>query len=298
MGAKISKEPLEAPNQYPPVPIKEGQPRPVPVSDPMDIQCVSQSRFFCFVQQAALWSDYFAVYDQRTPGEYNKNRIVMAQEASPEDDDLEWAWDMLVLVYGKSHNDPKVNAFVQKLQTCENPPKGIFVLEGSVKKFLKRYPVVGHKSDCADSLPAPVELVPPTATHPGTYAIHRVHFLRAKAIVSRLYCSTIINVSSRRLFVKSPGINLENTAFDDDPTPEDFVVTAYMKYASQKPKGKGKGNILIIDESGCDYASILAGWHLIKHRNISLEDAIESMTARIGFLDTWYTDVLTSWCEA
>eukprot|EP01057_Protomagalhaensia_wolfi_P001890 Protomagalhaensia_wolfi_Nauph_80__1889@NODE_2187_length_1178_cov_33_220369_g1707_i0_p1_GENE_NODE_2187_length_1178_cov_33_220369_g1707_i0NODE_2187_length_1178_cov_33_220369_g1707_i0_p1_ORF_typecomplete_len160_score35_87_NODE_2187_length_1178_cov_33_220369_g1707_i03482 len=157
---------------------------------------------------------------------------------------------MLVLMYGKTHKDPAIEEFIKRLQASDSPPKGIYVLEGPLKKWQKRYKMMMHKSDTADSLPGPVELVPPTKDFPGTFAIHRVHFLRAKAIIARLWCTTIINISSRRLFVKTPGVNLENTAFDDDPSPDDFVVTCYMKHAGKKPAKKGKGNILVSSRLG------------------------------------------------
>eukprot|EP01054_Gregarina_sp_Poly1_P003108 Gregarina_sp_Poly_1__3107@NODE_1875_length_3154_cov_92_426304_g1216_i0_p2_GENE_NODE_1875_length_3154_cov_92_426304_g1216_i0NODE_1875_length_3154_cov_92_426304_g1216_i0_p2_ORF_typecomplete_len264_score31_17_NODE_1875_length_3154_cov_92_426304_g1216_i07761567 len=247
MGAKISKEPFEAPKAYPPLPDpKPGQPpNPPPSDDPFELQTVSQSRFYCLVQQAAIWPDYYAIYDMRLLKDYNKNHICGANEKPQPDEDLSWAWDMLVLLYGKTHSDPAIGEFIKRLQECESPPKGVYVLEGAIKKWQKRYKMMMHKADTADSLPGPVELVPPTSTHPGTFSIHRVHFLRAKAIISRLWCTTIINISSRRLFVKTPGVNLENTAFDDDPNPDDFVVTVYMKYAGKKPGKKGKGNILV-----------------------------------------------------
>eukprot|EP01053_Blabericola_migrator_P002212 Blabericola_migrator_1__2211@NODE_160_length_12527_cov_93_130417_g140_i0_p6_GENE_NODE_160_length_12527_cov_93_130417_g140_i0NODE_160_length_12527_cov_93_130417_g140_i0_p6_ORF_typecomplete_len300_score51_00Rhodanese/PF00581_20/0_049Rhodanese/PF00581_20/1_9e03_NODE_160_length_12527_cov_93_130417_g140_i032744173 len=297
MGLPISKEAFEAPKAYPPLPDpKPGQPpNPPPSDDPFELQCVSQSRFYCFVQQAAIWPDYYAMYDMRPQKDYDSNHIVGALPRPQPEDDLSWAWDMLVLLYGKSHSDPEIADFVKRLQECDGPPKGVYILEGPIKKWQKRYKVMMHKSDTADSLPGPVELVPPTKEFPATYAVHRVHFLRAKSIIARLWCTTIINISSRRLFVKTPGVNVENTAFDDDPNQDDYVVTCYMKYAGKKPSKKGKGNILIIDESGCDYAAILAGWHLIKHRNLPVDSAIASVSTRTGFLDSWYTDILESW---
>lgn len=137
--------------------------------------------------------------------------------------------------------------------------------------------------------------MPPTKTHVGTYSIHRVHFLRAKSIIARLNCTCIINISSRRLFVKTPGITIENLTFEEDPRPDDPAVKLYLKHAGKKAARKGKHNILVIDESGSDYAAILAGWHLISQRKVPAANAIESVTARIGFLDPWYTDLLTSW---
>lgn len=288
MGAKISKEPIEKAGNWPPGSGRE-------FDDPFPVNVVSPSRFYCQVQQLTIWTDYYIMYDMRGPGEYKKNHIVNAKQAWSPSEGVDWAWEMVVLIYGNSHTDAGVKKLMDALISGDAPPAQVYILEGPFKYFAKRFKPVLYKSGVAEYLPGPVELVPPTATNPGTYAIHRVHFLRSKQFTARLKIGTIINISARRLFVKTPGIVVENSAFSSDPAPGDFCVGLYNKYAGMKPKGKGKKNILIIDEPGCDYATILAGYHLVKFRKCREDDVVDSMTQRSGFLDTWYTDVISEW---
>ncbi|EZG69112.1 hypothetical protein GNI_059850 [Gregarina niphandrodes] len=290
MGARISKEPVEPPANWPPDAVQ-------PYEDPFPVYIVSQSRFYSLVQQASLWGDYFVLHDQRPEDTFRKKHIATAKAKWDASQGLDWAWDVTVLIYSSSHKDPAIQELVDALVSAEYPPAAVYILEGGMSAFLKRYKALSSGSALSDSLPGPVELIPPTPTHVGTYAIHRVHFMRSKNFTSRLNIGTIINISARRLFVKTPGISLENTSFSSSPAPDDFVVVIYCKYANEKLAKKGKKNILIIDEPGCDYATILAGWHLIKYRDIPPDTAIESITMRNGFLDTWYTDVLTEWCS-
>lgn len=228
---------------------------------------------------------------------------------------------MVVLIYSKWHTDTAVSSLVDFLKSSDDPPAGIYVLEGSYSALIKRYRFLDSNSELASLLPGPFELVPPTAGKSGIYAIHRVNFMRAKSIIGILDCRYFVNISSRRLTVKSGPIQVEHGWFDDDPHPDDFPALAFMKFAKSKPRRKARYNILVrgrevasacrnsisplctvlcflqvIDEVGCDFSVILAGWHLVKDRHIPLRNVKESMTSRIGFLDAWYIDVLSEWC--
>lgn len=93
--------------------------------------------------------------------------------------------------------------------------------------------------------PGPVELIPATKTNPGVFAIHRNLFQHCKTTLAYLGCSTVINISSRRLFLKTAAIRLENIQFDSVSEPYDEAINTFMRYATEKPRNVLKGNILV-----------------------------------------------------
>lgn len=93
--------------------------------------------------------------------------------------------------------------------------------------------------------PGPVELIPATKTNPAVYSIHRNLFQHCKSTVAHLGCSTVINISSRRLFLKTAAIRLENIQFDSVNEPYDEAISTFMRYAGDKPRSVTKGNVLV-----------------------------------------------------
>lgn len=53
----------------------------------------------------------------------------------------------------------------------------------------------------------------------------------------------------------------------------------------------------LIDETGCDYGSLLVGWYWFQ-KGHDLEAICQHLTNKMGELDPWYLDVLRAWAES
>jgi hypothetical protein len=96
-----------------------------------------------------------------------------------------------------------------------------------------------------DEFPGPVELIPKTKKTPAVYMIHRNQFHHCKTTIAYLGCTTLINISSRRLFLKTSAIKLENIQFDTMNEPYDEAIEAFERHMGHRSRHRHKGNILV-----------------------------------------------------
>lgn len=117
---------------------------------------------------------------------------------------------------------------------------------GPFGRFKSQYKVVlSNFTKTEGEQPGPIELIPATKANPAVYLIHRNQFQHCKTTIAYLGCSTVLNISSRRLFLKTAAIKLENVQFDSTSEPYDEAIAAFEKHVNVKPKSRYKGNILV-----------------------------------------------------
>lgn len=273
-------------------------PEPGPKCGSMQTQLISFSFFFCLVQHGAEWPDYYCIVDCRSLAAYKKGHVVGAKHATQLGSIDEATNGITVVAYDNNETSPGVTAFLSMLGSSGSTPTAIYVVQGSFSKFKKVYKVVVSSfTKTEGEQPGPVELLPATKANPAVYLIHRNQFQHCKTTIAYLGCSTVLNISSRRLFLKTAAIKLENVQFDNTNEPYDEAIAALEKHIKIKPKSHNKGNILIIDETGCDYGSLLVGWYLFQ-KGFNLEKICEHLSNKVGELDPWYLDVLRAWTES
>lgn len=283
MGASYAKSPFDIP---------EPGPRVGDVSSKL----ISPSHLYCLVQHVAEWSQYYCFVDCRSLAAYNKSHVVGAEHV--DDIEIDRTNEVMVILYGKNDKAKPIKDFLEQMSTAASAPTAVYVLKGSLSKFKKRYRVaMSHFKPTRGEQPGPLELIPATRKNPAVYCIHRNQFQHCKTTIAYLGCSSVINLSSRRLFLKTAAIRLENIQFDSVSEPYDEAIAIFTRYMSERPRSATKGNILMIDETGCDYATLLIGWWWYK-QGFDIEEICEQLTNKMGELDPWYLDVFRAWTES
>lgn len=273
-------------------------PEPGPPCGSIKTELISTSYLYCLAQHTAEWPEYYCLVDCRPLVAYKKSHIVGARHISEVMDTVHDSTNgVTVIIYDQKPASPNITAFLSKIDSSGSSPTTIYIHGDVFSRFQKMYPVsMSNFTRTEGEQPGPVELLPATARNPAVYMVHRNQFQHCKTTIAYLGCSTVINISSRRLFLKTTAIKLENVQFDNLNEPYDEAIASLAKYINSKPKGFRKGNILLIDETGYDYGTLLIGWYLFQN-GCNLEKVCEHLCTKVGELDPWYLDVLRAWAD-
>lgn len=258
---------------------------------------ISRSFLYCLAQHVSEWPEYYALIDCRSRSQFDSCHINGADPVSlvePVQDRLN---ELTVILYGPKPDSPVIHNFLREMSGNGVEPSQVYILDCPFSKFKARYRVVLSTSvRTSTEQPGPIELLACTKQNPAVYCIHRNQFQHCKTTVAMLGCSTVINISSRRLFLKTTAITLENIQFDSANEPYDEAIAVFMKHVNKRPTSNLHGNILLIDETGWDYGTLLVGWYWYKQGH-PLEKVCELLATKYGELDPWYTEVLRAWTQ-
>ena len=191
---------------------------------------ISNSFFFCLIQHNLEWPDYYCIIDCRPLYQYIKGHAIGAIQINKISNIEENTNGFTVVVYSSSGTHKSITEFLSKLEASGSVPTVVYIVKGSFRSFKKYYKVALNtfvKNDV--NYPGPLELIPRTRNNPAVYAIHRNQFHYCKTTAAFLGCKSLLNISSRRVFLKTTAIKVDNIQFDNLNEPYDEAIAAFER---------------------------------------------------------------------
>jgi len=254
----------------------------------VDTYYIDSAMMYNFIQYVDLWGGWMVIYDLRGKSEYQNGHIANAV----------WGWDgsdlpgefkarlfdetsfVVVVMYDDAGGSTKsCKSFLSTLKQGGATPTVLYILEEPLETFKRTFPFMmsDYKDRLCVRLPGPYLPIMGDKQYPSVFALDEKLLVNVQGWMFQILNITkVINMGALPFVPSKKGRSADNFvdfAMNDLPKIYKVLKRQYLDL-------KRKGNILIIDREGFDFATQLCGWLLLDRTGVSL--ALEDVKEYLG----------------